>query len=87
MRRKADVVAAEHEAFERSWFNVHCHRDVHPLRRALSEVEEEGARQAERMRQEYADLVVKDDYELGRLHGRLVTLRWVLGDDWGNLDT
>ena len=29
----------------------------------------------------------KDDFAWGRLSGRLETLRWVMGDEWGNLDT
>ena len=28
-----------------------------------------------------------ENFEWGMLNGRLETLRWMLGDDWGNLDT
>ncbi len=27
------------------------------------------------------------DFEWGVLNGKLKTLRWVLGEDWGNLDS
>jgi hypothetical protein len=28
-----------------------------------------------------------DDWDYGRISGVLETLRWVMGDDWGSLDT
>ncbi len=28
-----------------------------------------------------------EDFDWGMLNGRLETLRWVLGEDWGNLDS
>jgi len=44
---------------------------------------------AQKMEKEYGkkNLGPYSKFEWGMLNGRLETLRWVLGDDWGNLDT
>ena len=33
------------------------------------------------------DILSKDKFEWGMRNGKLSTLRWLLGDDWDNLDT
>lgn len=33
------------------------------------------------------NLNINSDFEWGMLNGRLETLRWVMGEDWGILDT
>jgi hypothetical protein len=33
------------------------------------------------------NLFLANDFDWGMLNGKLSALRWVLGDDWDNLDT
>ena len=33
------------------------------------------------------NLIIQSDFDWGMLNGRLETLRWVMGEDWGILDT
>jgi hypothetical protein len=48
----------------------------------------EGMRKAAReMERKYDDLGPWNDFEWGMINGKLSALRWVLGDEWDNLDT
>lgn len=48
----------------------------------------EGAlKAAEKVESKYTDLLPEDDYEWGMLNGKISALRWILGDEWDNLDT
>lgn len=42
---------------------------------------------AKKVEEKYDDTGPWDDFEWGMLNGKLSALRWVLGDDWDNLDT
>lgn len=48
-----------------------------------------GIKAAKKMEKKYGkkNLGPYTKFEWGMLNGRLETLRWVLGDDWGFLDT
>jgi hypothetical protein len=88
MRKTAEVQAAEQEYFDRLWYyrSTSCPRD-------------EDVQAAERKIQERygVDSLVAgsphdspnryEAYDLGRIEGKLSALRWVLGDEWDNLDT
>jgi hypothetical protein len=93
MRKKAEIEAAENEFFDRVWFerkkvmiaNIADGIEKMPpkdivdgMRKAYQEVEAKYGRES---------LTVHDDFEWGMVNGTLSTLRWVLGDDWENLDT
>ena len=44
---------------------------------------------AKRIEKKYGkkNLIVHSGYDWGMLNGRLETLRWIMGEDWGILDT
>lgn len=50
---------------------------------------ESAKKSAEELEKKYGieNLGPYSDFDWGMMNGRLETLRWVLGDDWGNLDT
>ena len=64
-----------------------------------AEAERSGCQAADRIQRTYTGLAfdegddlgdlsnVSDDFDWGRLAGRLETLRWVFGCDWNDLDT
>jgi hypothetical protein len=51
---------------------------VRGMLREMQKVEQEGLEE---------EFPYEDDFSWGMLNGRLAALRWVLGDDWTNLDT
>jgi hypothetical protein len=86
------ILRAEHEVFDKVWYNRHLvmlekleagEETIHPdvLKLALAA--------GERKRREYGEenFGPWDDFEWGMLNGKLSALRWVLGDEWGFLDT
>lgn len=48
-----------------------------------------GIKMAKEIEKKYGKkyLSIEDNMEWGLLCGRLETLRWIMGSDWGNLDT
>jgi hypothetical protein len=48
-----------------------------------------GQKAAKRIEKKYGkkNLIIHSDFDWGMLNGRLETLRWVMGEDWGILDT
>jgi hypothetical protein len=73
-----EIQRAEQEAFERLW---HARHDE------LGEPEA-GRWQSHLLREFYGEGMDElDEAGVARLEGTLSTLRWVLGDEWGNLDT
>jgi hypothetical protein len=78
VRSEHEIKRAEQEAFERLW---HARHDE------LGEPEA-GRWQAHNLSEFYgAAIEGLDETKLARLEGTLSALRWVLGDEWGNLDT
>ena len=51
---------------------------VRGMLREMQKVEQQGLEE---------EFPYEDDFSWGMLNGRLAALRWVLGDDWTNLDT
>jgi hypothetical protein len=94
-RGDTSILAAEQEFFDRIWYDRKLvlidRRNEHPesvapdiekgMRRAMRAVEKKYG--GKRKLQAY----YKDDFEWGMLNGKLSALRWVLGDEWDNLDT
>lgn len=52
-----------------------------------SDIWEGALKSAERVESKYTDLLPDNDYEWGMLNGKISALRWLLGDEWDNLDT
>ena len=61
----------------------------HERRPIQQDIWEEAKRAAKRVKELYGleELGPWDDFEWGMLNGKLSALRWVLGDEWDNLDT
>ncbi len=92
IRNVNQLLKAEHELFEKIWY------DRHQLLRQLKaegkeKVDEEvwkGARRAAaKVEKKYGkkNLGPYDKFDWGMINGKLSALRWVLGDDWDMLDT
>ena len=91
-RSLTDVLAAEHEFFDRIWYGRSVIREeLHPEKLAeVSDSIKEGMMAArKRIEDTYGleSLPPVDDWEWGFLHGKLSALRWVLGEEWDFLDT
>jgi hypothetical protein len=93
MRTEKEISEAEDEMFDRVWFErkkvyitklidneeAMPSKDVmDTMRKAYRDVEKKYGRE---------ELNIDDDFAWGFVNGKLSALRWVLGDDWDNLDT
>jgi hypothetical protein len=77
-RSNTEVASAADELAERLWRVGH----------AMLGEPSEGRDADTRIRAKYGDDDVRaDPFALGMLSGKLSALRWVLGDEWDNLDT
>lgn len=89
MRSIPDIIAAEKEMFDKVWYgrsekdpaSAHPHLGpamIDKILAAQKRVEETYG---------YDEVQPGDQFEWGLLSGKLSTLRWVLGDEWDNLDS
>ena len=93
MRKIKQIVKERDIACDQVWYDRH---QVGMQKRYPKEKDPEsrkayqhGEKVAKKMEKKYGkkNLGPYDDFDWGKINGRLETLRWVLGDDWGNLDT
>lgn len=93
MRKIKEILKEENIAMEKVWYDRH---QVGMQSRYLKEKDPKaikyikgGIEGAKKIEKKYGkkNLGPYTDLEWGMLNGRLETLRWVLGEDWGNLDT
>jgi hypothetical protein len=93
MRTKKQIIEAEQEFFDRVWYN----RKLVMLERIQDGVEalpdenlmDQVTTEMRRVETKYggAEKLRYDDFEWGMVNGKLSALRWVLGDEWDDLDT
>lgn len=91
LRRVSEILAAESELTERLWYGRKPRAEdlaANDWSEDIKAAVREGKRMAEK---EYGvDVLEKDvasDWDWGYLSGRASAIRWVLGDDWHNLDS
>jgi hypothetical protein len=88
LRSLAEVCEAREQFFHRVWYERH-----QSLLENKVQFEPQIFRQATEAAAELEEKYGKDnlgpysDFEWGMINGTLSALRWVLGDEWGNLDS
>ena len=93
MRKKIQILVEEGITENKVWYNRHqmLMGKVYPKEKDPTKLELIiGAIEcAKEMEKKYGkkNLGPYSDFEWGMLNGRLETLRWVLGEDWGMLDS
>ena len=91
-RAKEEISHALDKLIDQVWYNRHLNLKIN-LERGVETVDPkiwEGALQAaEKVSAKYpaSDLGPWTDFEWGMINGKLSAIRWVLGDDWDDLDT
>lgn len=92
MRTPDEIQEAEHEMYERRWYDRHT-AGIQAGRRGggpeMTEILTKACEAADRVEATYGkeSLQPMSDFEWGVLSGRHYALRWVLGDEWENGDT
>lgn len=86
MRDPAEIRAAENEMYERVWYDRsktldHEKTEAESLPTIMAKYE------ALETKYGKESLGPMSDFDWRMLNGRLSALRWVLGDEWDNLDT
>lgn len=90
MRNEKEIKTAEKEHFDKVWYSRHCALLIAGELETAPESIRNRAMQAAKEIEDYygvENLGSLDDFEWGVLCGKLSTLRWVLGDEWDNLDS
>lgn len=93
-RNDKAILSAEHEFYEKVWWNRHQNW-LYGLRAGKEELKEGQKEILARARKNAIKIEKKygkknlgwDDFEWGMLNGKLSALRWVMGDEWDFLDT
>lgn len=92
MRSAKTISEAENEFNDRVWYNRKLVMLEH-MREGTESVDEDVMdKVTDAMRkceEKYggAENLMYDDFEWGMINGKLSALRWVLGEDWDDLDT
>lgn len=92
MRTESEIIAAEEELLDRRWYERHMMRRANIESGRVTDIPDELWNQALEAADKIRELrpgidTVKSDFEWGMLSGKHSALRWVLGDEWDNLDT
>lgn len=98
-----EILESMDELTDKIWYNRHCNRAYgietgeiklipDGTERYDNDVIHEGIwagalAAAKKVEEKYEDTGPWDDFEWGMLNGKLSALRWVLGEEWDNLDT
>ena len=87
------MIEAEQEYFDRVWYGRHLDLMVQMAggqAEASDDIVQAAMDAAERLKSRYGPNelgAAMDDFEWGVWSGKLSALRWILGDEWDNLDT
>lgn len=93
MRKKKEILEEESITLDKVWYVRHqvgvqnaYLKEKNP---AVIKCIKGGIKAAKQMEKKYGkkNLGTYTNFEWGMLNGRLETLRWALGEDWGDLDT
>jgi hypothetical protein len=90
MRTRDDLAVAEGEFYEKVWYDRHqVHQENGSLKNAPEDIVLGAEAAAQRVEAVYGEdnLGPYTDYEWGVLNGKLSAVRWVLGEEWDELDT
>jgi hypothetical protein len=92
IRSQSEIIAAEEEFLDRRWYDRHLMRkagiESGRITNIPPELWEQALKAAEEIKERRPNLrPVQDDFEWGMWCGKHSALRWVLGDEWDNLDT
>ena len=82
LRNKKDIQAAEERLSELAWFFRFMYGCI---TQKLDPKKHPGWESAKRIADKYETIDPVTDHQLGELYGKICALRWVLGEDWGNL--
>jgi hypothetical protein len=91
-RTEDEINRAAERLTDLVWYNRHLNLKFNieqGVEACDPEVWEGALKAAERVRSKYAasELGPWTDFEWGMINGKLSAIRWVLGDDWDDLDT
>ena len=90
MRKLKDIIKEGTEVQDRIWLTRHNFLKTTPQwDKVRPDIRKGALAAAKKVRAALGRAKTRpmDDYCWGMLSGRLETLRWVMGDEWGNLDT
>lgn len=93
MRKKTEIYDAVEEFFDRVWHerklvmreNIKTGVEDMPPRDIMRDMLLAMTRVQRKYGQD--NLEVQSDFDWGMINGKLSALRWVMGDDWDDLDT
>lgn len=82
IRSKQEIRNAEQKYSELAWFYRFMYRC---LSRKVDPKQQRGWEGAAKIAKKYPQIEPLSDHDFGELYGKICALRWVMGEDWGNL--